>query len=77
MSKCIAIVLSTLISYAIYFFEIIVELQSFECNMRCLLTKVIVLRCLLSENRYLNFGKPLALARVGGEIDLYRTEQNL
>ncbi len=38
-----------------------IGLQSFECDMRYLLTKISVLRYLLSENRYLlwNFGTPL------------------
>ena len=48
---CIVIVLSNLIGCAIYFFKIIVELESCECNMCYLLTKVTVLRYLLSENR--------------------------
>ncbi len=37
----------------IYFFQIIVELQSFECNMHYLLTKISVMHYLLSENSYL------------------------
>ncbi len=59
--QTIAIALSTLISCAIYFCKIIVELQSFECNMRYLLMKISVLRYLLSKNCYLfwNFGTPL------------------
>ena len=46
---------------AIYFFKIILELQSIECNVCYLFTKTSVLRYLLSENRYLlwNFGTPL------------------
>ncbi len=45
------------------FVKIIVELQSFGCNMSYLLTKISVMRCLLLENHYLlwNFGTPLGL----------------
>ncbi len=41
------------LQHQVAFFKITVELQSFECEMRYLLTKFTALRYLLMKNRYL------------------------